>query len=130
MTWRSAVGSLLVQERQIPRVALDGEGADRAIEAPVSLLDIAPTLLQAAGIEVLAINPFNWETHKKFAEAHHLPFPVLFDPRGKYARLYKTAIIRGYLHKRAVYAVDKQGTIRLAKPGNPPVDEVLAALPG
>lgn len=83
--------------------------------------------LEAAGIEVLAVNPFNWETHHRFAEKYGFPFPVLFDPRGKYARLYKAAIIRGYLHKRVVYAVDQQGVIRFAQHGNPPVERMLEA---
>src|SRR5690606_35699385 len=39
MTRRSAVGSLLVQERQISRVALDGEGADSSGGGSLKIAD-------------------------------------------------------------------------------------------
>lgn len=84
--------------------------------------------LNQDNIEVFGINPFNWETHKKFAEKHQFPFPILFDPRGKTARDYKVTIIPGYLHKRAVYGIDLDGNICFSQTGKPSVETILAGI--
>ncbi len=77
-------------------------------------------------IEVLGINPQNWETHHKFAERYNLSFPILFDPLGKNAKHYNASLIQGFVNKRAVYGVDKQGNITFAEYGMPAIESVAS----
>ncbi|MGE0199479.1 MAG: peroxiredoxin [Candidatus Melainabacteria bacterium] len=83
--------------------------------------------LQSAGLAVFGVNPFDYETHQRFAEKHGFPFPLLFDPKGRFARRYQVDIIRGFVHRRAVYGIGTDGRICFAQPGKPSVATVLAA---
>lgn len=84
--------------------------------------------LKTDDIEAFGINPFSWESHKKFAEKYDLPFPVLFDPRGKTAKEYNATIIPGYLHRRVVYGIGIDGNICYVQEGKPSVDKILAGI--
>ena len=83
--------------------------------------------LQAQGVEVFGVNPFNWETHQKFAEQNKLPFKILLDPHCKYAEFYNAVLIPNFINKRVVYGVDKTGNICFAQNGKPKVELVLNA---
>jgi peroxiredoxin Q/BCP len=73
---------------------------------------------------VFGINPQKASSHAGFRENNKLPFPLLVDEGGKVCSDYKT---RGLMTKRTVYLIGPDGTIRYAKRGKPPVEEVLAA---
>ena len=79
------------------------------------------------GIEVFGVNPFNWDTHRKFAAQHRFPFRILFDPHCKYANRYHAVLIPSFINKRLVYGVGTDGTICFAKGGKPPVSDILKA---
>ncbi len=83
--------------------------------------------LRERDIEVFGINPQNWETHHKFAERYNLSFPILFDPLGKHAKHYKASLIQGFVNKRAVYGVNKEGIITFAQYGMPSIESVAAS---
>jgi thioredoxin-dependent peroxiredoxin len=84
--------------------------------------------LSLNNIAVLGINPGEWTQHQKFAEQHQLPFPLLYDPRGKVAKLYNASIIPGILIQRCVYGIDLNGKIVFAKKGNPSAQSVFQTL--
>jgi peroxiredoxin Q/BCP len=73
---------------------------------------------------VFGINPRSAGSHGKFRDRHRFPFPLLVDKGQRVASLYHA---NGLLVKRTVYLIGKDGVIRYAKRGKPPVEEVLAA---
>lgn len=83
------------------------------------------TLLKEKGVAVFGVNPQSEESHKKFREKFEFPFPLLVDSGKRVAAAYKAS---GLIVKRTVYGIDKEGIIRFAKRGMPPVEEILSAL--
>jgi peroxiredoxin Q/BCP len=81
--------------------------------------------LESKDFAVFGVNPAEAGKHKKFREKHRFPFPLLVDNSQRVATLYKA---NGLWVKRTVYVIDKSGTIRYARRGKPPVDEILGAL--
>jgi thioredoxin-dependent peroxiredoxin len=79
---------------------------------------------KAKNTVVFGINPQKASSHAGFRENNKLPFPLLVDEGGKVCSAYNT---RGLMTKRTVYLIGPDGTIRYAKRGKPPVEEVLAA---
>jgi peroxiredoxin Q/BCP len=88
-----------------------------------------------AGAALLGVSPDDLKSHAKFAEAHHLMFPLLYDEGGKVAMKYgaygeKTLAGRHYTGNfRVTYLIDKAGKIAAVWPevtveGH--ADEVLA----
>jgi len=75
-------------------------------------------------VEVFGVNPGNAESHRKFQEKFHFPFPLLVDEGQKVAELYHA---NGLFIKRTVYLIGPDGTILYAKRGKPEPSEVLAA---
>jgi thioredoxin-dependent peroxiredoxin len=75
---------------------------------------------------VLGINPQSAESHRKFIESQHYPFPLLVDKGQTVAKLYHAS---GLIIRRTVYLIDKEGVIRFAERGKPNKESVLAALP-
>jgi len=63
------------------------------------------------GIQVIAINPQSAESHKKFADKHRLPFPVVSDPGGTVCRQYGAMSFLG-MAKRALVLVGRDGRVR------------------
>jgi peroxiredoxin Q/BCP len=68
------------------------------------------------------VNPQNAESHRKFAEKHHYPFPLLIDTGKKVAAQYNAG---GLVVKRTVYLIGKSGRVRFARRGKPAPVEVL-----
>jgi peroxiredoxin Q/BCP len=75
-------------------------------------------------VEVFGVNPANAESHRKFQEKYHFPFPLLVDDGQKVAGLYHA---NGLFIKRTVYLIGPDGVILYAKRGKPDPAEVLAA---
>lgn len=80
--------------------------------------------LQALGIAVYGVNPAGESSHRRFRDKYHFPFPLLVDRGQKVGRLYRTS---GLIVRRTVYLIGKDGRIRYAKRGKPPVEELLRA---
>jgi peroxiredoxin Q/BCP len=75
-------------------------------------------------VQVYGVNPGSAESHRKFQEKFHFPFPLLVDAGQKVAALYHA---NGLLLKRTVYLIGPDGVIRYARRGKPDPAEVLAA---
>jgi len=73
--------------------------------------------LQADGWSIIAINPLDWEALHNMALELNLTFPVVFDPLSKYAKQYNAALLRSFLNKRSVYAIDADGRIMWSHSG-------------
>jgi peroxiredoxin Q/BCP len=87
----------------------------------------------ATGGEVVGISTDSVESHKKFAEHHHLPLRLLSDESGAVANLYGArSLIPGKV-ARSVFVIDANGIIRYrdVRPlglFRPKDDEVLNAI--
>jgi peroxiredoxin Q/BCP len=87
----------------------------------------------ATGGEVVAISTDSVESHKKFAEHHHLPLRLLSDESGAVANIYGArSLIPGKV-ARSVFVIDANGIIRYrdVRPlglFRPKDDEVLNAI--
>ena len=75
-------------------------------------------------VQIFGINPGNANSHRKFQEKYHFPFPLLVDDGQKVAELYHA---NGLFIKRTVYLIGPDGVVRYAKRGKPDPAEVLAA---
>jgi peroxiredoxin Q/BCP len=64
--------------------------------------------------EVIGVSVDSDESHARFAAAHHVPFPLVADPKRDLAKKYAaTGLIRDLigLVKRITYLIDKRGRI-------------------
>ena len=81
-------------------------------------------LARGRNTQVFGVNPSSAESHRKFQEKFHFPFPLLVDAGQKVATLYRA---NGLFIKRTVYLIGPDGVIRYAKRGKPDPQEVLSA---
>jgi thioredoxin-dependent peroxiredoxin len=86
--------------------------------------------LTQAGFVVLGINPAKQASHKRFADAHQLPFDLLSDAGMAVSKQYKAVLIPGVVQNRVVYGLDAQGIIRFAQLGDPKPAAVQKAVLG
>jgi peroxiredoxin len=63
------------------------------------------------GVQVIAINPQSEDSHRKFADKHQLPFPVVADASKDVCRRYGALNFLG-MAKRALVLVGRDGTIK------------------
>ena len=103
---------------------------DRSFFCSRQLADYRDHLNTIHGLraEVVAINPESEASHAGFCDASHLSFPLLSDRKKTTCRAYRTLIIGGLLIDRTVYIIDRQGRIRYAARGRPPMTELLSTL--
>lgn len=91
------------------------------------MLRDAWTQFQDQGIVVLGVSHDTVESHRKFAENHRLPFPLLADTKKEVIKLYRSQA--GFLTRRTSYLIDPQGVIVKAYPSVEPekhAEEILA----
>jgi peroxiredoxin Q/BCP len=81
--------------------------------------------LRKRGVKLFGVNPQSAQSHERFREKYHLPFPLLVDAGRKVAVLYNAEAL---IVKRTVYLIGPDGTIRFARRGSPKPEEVLAAV--
>jgi peroxiredoxin Q/BCP len=77
----------------------------------------------ARGVEVFGVNPGNAQSHVKFRQKFHFPFPLLVDYGQKVASQYHCS---GLFVRRTVYLIGPDGKIRFAQRGMPAPAAVLA----
>ncbi len=63
------------------------------------------------GVQVVAINPQSEESHRKFADKHTFPFPVVADAGKKVCTQYGALNFLG-MAKRALVLIGRDGTIK------------------
>jgi peroxiredoxin len=86
------------------------------------------------GAEIVGISVDGPWCHRAFADARHLHFALLadFEPKGEVARAYGVYDTREGTSERALFVIDRDGTIHwsyVSPPGvNPGADGILDAL--
>jgi peroxiredoxin Q/BCP len=80
--------------------------------------------VEASGAAVFGVNPQNADSHARFKQKFEFPFPLLVDAGQRVGRQYHTY---GWIVRRTVYRIDREGVIRFARRGVPSVDEILAS---
>jgi peroxiredoxin Q/BCP len=82
---------------------------------------------KAANIQPFGVNPASVESHKSYVEKFHFNFPLLSDADRVIAGAYQALKDDGKGIQRTVYVIGKDGTIRFAQRGAPPVDDIVRA---
>ncbi|MEM3087097.1 MAG: peroxiredoxin [Halobacteria archaeon] len=65
-----------------------------------------------AGAEVIGVSSDSEESHRRFAERHHLPFTLLSDRGAQVRKLYGVPPTMGLLPGRVTYVIDTKGVVR------------------
>lgn len=65
-----------------------------------------------AGARVIGISGQGVESHKKFAERHHLPFTLVADEGDSVRKQYGVPKTLGLLAGRVTYVIDPDGVVR------------------
>jgi thioredoxin-dependent peroxiredoxin len=60
--------------------------------------------------QILGVSMDTAESHREFAKAHAIHFPLLPDPEGAIAAKYGVSTSRGFA-ERVTFIIDKNGTI-------------------
>ena len=88
------------------------------------------TKFRAAGVQPFGVNPASIESHQGYVEKMHFNFPLLSDPDRAIAQAYHAVKEDGRGIQRTVYVIGRDGTVRFAQRGAPPVDEIVASVDG
>ena len=83
-----------------------------------------------AGIQPFGVNPVGVDSHHSYVEKMGFNFPLLSDPERAMARVYAALKEDGKGIQRTVYVIGRDGTVRFAQRGAPPVDDIVAAVDG
>ena len=68
--------------------------------------------LRALGAEVWGVSGDDAASHRRFAERHRLPFPLLVDQGNALRQAFGVPSVLGLLPGRVTYVIDGQGTVR------------------
>jgi peroxiredoxin Q/BCP len=85
---------------------------------------------QAAGIQPFGVNPAGVESHRTYVEKFGFNFPLLSDPDRAIAGAYHALKEDGKGIQRTVYVIGRDGAVRFAQRGAPPVNDIVAAVAG
>ena len=66
-----------------------------------------------AGVEVVGVSGDSAESHRRFAERHHLSYPLISDADGSLRKRFGVAPKLGLLPGRVTFVIDQDGIIRL-----------------
>lgn len=83
---------------------------------------------QSADTEVFGVNPADAESHQRFIDKNGFPFDLIVDDNRQIAQAYDSVMLMGFVVKRTVIAIDKNGKVAFFKRGYPTNDEILSAL--
>ena len=78
-------------------------------------------------MQPFGVNPAGIESHKGYVEKFRFNFPLLSDPERKIADAYHALKDDGKGIQRTVYVIGRDGTVRFAQRGAPPVDDIVRA---
>lgn len=65
---------------------------------------------EAAGVKLFGVSNGSVSSHKKFADKHALPFPLIADENRKWGNAFGVKSILG-MYKRVSFLIDKKGKI-------------------
>lgn len=100
----------------------------------MSLYQAGSSEFERYGAQVLGISVDSVYSHRAFADAHGIEFPLLsdFEPKGEIASAYGVYDDERGLAERALYVLDEDGTVTWGhvspKNVNPGADGILSAL--
>ena len=83
---------------------------------------------KTVGMQPLGVNPAGIDSHKSYVEKMQFNFPLLSDPDRAIARAYHALKDDDRGIQRTVYVIGRDGTVRYAQRGAPPVDDIVAAV--
>jgi thioredoxin-dependent peroxiredoxin len=86
------------------------------------------TKFQQAGIQPFGVNPAGVDAHRGYVEKLRFTFPLLSDPDRAIARAYHALKDDDRGIQRTVYVIGRDGTVRFAQRGAPPVDDIVSAV--
>jgi peroxiredoxin Q/BCP len=66
-----------------------------------------------AGAEVVGISSDSDQSHRRFRDRHHLPFPLICDADGSLHSAFGVTKTLGLIPGRATYVIDESGIVRL-----------------
>ena len=66
-----------------------------------------------ADVEVIGVSSDSPASHRRFAEKHRLPFPIISDPDSALRKLFGVPRAWGIFPGRVTYVIDKEGVVRL-----------------
>ena len=66
-----------------------------------------------AGAEVIGISSDSDQSHRGFADRHHLPFPLISDADGSLRTAFGVPKTLGLIPGRVTYVIDESGIVRL-----------------
>src|SRR5258705_2438121 len=81
-----------------------------------------------AGVQPFGVNPAGVSSHASYVEKFTFNFPLLSDPEREIAQAYAALKEDGRGIQRTVYVIGRDGKIRFAQRGAPPVDDIVAAV--
>jgi len=89
--------------------------------------------IREKGAEVLGVSVDSTESHQKFTDKFHLPFPLLADTEKSVSKAYGVLNEKGTSSRRVTFLIDEHGkilkTFATVKPAEHP-QEILDALQG
>ena len=62
--------------------------------------------------EIVGVSGDSLQSHRRFADRMHLPFPLLSDEAGTARRIYRVEKTLGFIPGRATFVIDKTGIVR------------------
>ncbi|MGE5804057.1 MAG: peroxiredoxin [Gemmatimonadota bacterium] len=62
--------------------------------------------------EIIGVSGDSLQSHRRFANRMHLPFPLLSDEAGTARRIYGVEKTLGFIPGRATFVIDKTGIVR------------------
>jgi peroxiredoxin Q/BCP len=86
------------------------------------------TKFEAAGIQPFGVNPASVDSHKRYSEGFKFNFPLLSDGDRSIARAYHALKDDEKGIQRTVYVIGRDGAVRFAQRGAPPVDAIVASV--
>jgi len=78
-------------------------------------------------MQPLGVNPASVEGHRGYVDKFQFNFPLLSDPERTIAGAYNALREDGQRIQRTVYVIGRDGTVRFAQRGAPPVDDIVRA---
>ena len=82
---------------------------------------------KSASMQPFGVNPASVEGHRGYVEKMQFTFPLLSDPERTIAGAYNALKEDGRGIQRTVYVIGRDGTVRFAQRGAPPVDDIVRA---
>jgi len=83
---------------------------------------------EAVDTVVFGVNPANADSHQAFIDANGFPFELIVDTKREIARQYDALMLFGYVVKRTVIAINKEGYVVFYERGYPSNEDILSAL--